>query len=571
MFSPNHHCVHHHNAEDNNDDNIDDDDDDTVIASSTAIMGENVIDSPTTQNIKTRFYTLRDQSTLLIGGSNHTSATSVQQQPNNGWPLVPNIQRPFAQNPNQQQQEQQSSSSTSDDRRAQTSTNSISESGLSTAATTTMTAPISSDENTNAMSVGIMAQGLAWARMQRNRRQRHYLQHQAEQQLRKIRLAQKVELQQQQLYSNNQQASSTDSEGRSLFENATFQSLMRLGTTKTNPPSKGIGTKVRVSEYYPDGTQADTGVVITSQSDVRHRSHVDNGAACDDDTDDENSFCISKSGVGYSVELPTVVDGLLLSKSPTHGPNKNNDDNDDDTSWIPHVRIEDEESNNNINACPYLLSADEMYQIAIHILPRNIVYCKWKRLYSLARDGDSFDACLRAIDQERQTLLVVRTAKNDRFGGYADAPWEGHGMQGSANYCGGPESCLFRIVQDSNNNDCRTDANTTTAGKNDDNTVSVTEETSQNLPSHTTTTQITKVICYRWTGANRYIQLCDAKHKMLAFGGGGMSGAFGLCIEQDFQYGSTGMCATFDNEPLCDEEQFQIVDLEIYGFLLGQF
>ena len=68
---------------------------------------------------------------------------------------------------------------------------------------------------------------------------------------------------------------------------------------------------------------------------------------------------------------------------------------------------------------------------------------------------------------------------------------------------------------------------------------------------------------------NRYIQLCDHQNKMIAIGGG--NGTFGLCIQQDFQYGSTGACTTFQNEALCPDEQFSILDVEIYGFLLGQF
>ena len=58
---------------------------------------------------------------------------------------------------------------------------------------------------------------------------------------------------------------------------------------------------------------------------------------------------------------------------------------------------------------------------------------------------------------------------------------------------------------------------------------------------------------------------------MMAFGGGGEEGSFGLCVEQEFQGGSTGHCDTFDNAPLCEQENFKIVDVELWGFLVGQF
>ena len=36
---------------------------------------------------------------------------------------------------------------------------------------------------------------------------------------------------------------------------------------------------------------------------------------------------------------------------------------------------------------------------------------------------------------------------------------------------------------------------------------------------------------------------------LFAFGGGGETGSFGLCVENEFQTGTTGSCATFGNEP----------------------
>jgi hypothetical protein len=197
---------------------------------------------------------------------------------------------------------------------------------------------------------------------------------------------------------------------------------------------------------------------------------------------------------------------------------------EDDASWIPPVRVEEEPE---LELHPYILTPSEMQQVALYVLPRGIAYCRWTRLYSLARDGDSFDACLRLVAHQRPTLLVLRTSWGEVMGGFADEPWQ---SDGGGAYYGGPGACLFKV-------------------------------------------QGGTVKYYKWTGLNRYIQLCDASRKMLAFGGGGDDGAFGLSVEQDFQLGSTGPCATFENEPLCEQEpeNFSIVDLEIFGFLIGQF
>lgn len=319
--------------------------------------------------------------------------------------------------------------------------------------------------NANALSVGMMAQGLAWVRRQRDTRKRQYLKNQAEKQLLKLRQA-----------TEDEQPTS-----HSLMDNPTFLNLTYYLRQSGNDGCSS--TSVKEDEDNPRKI-----------------------------SDFDASTSISKSGHGISV---------ALSSFPLH------DDEELDASFIPPVRVEDEHEDTDVN--PFLLTPSQMQQIAVHVLPRGIAYCRWKRLYSLARDGDAFDAFLRVMHDHGRSLLVIRTSRNAVFGGYADSPWESH-VQGGTCYYGGSSACLFKI-------DPLTD----------------------------------KVKYYKWTGANHYVQLCDVSSKMIAFGGGGEAGSFGLCLEEDFQVGSTGHCATFDNEPLCDQENFAVVDMEAYGFLVGQF
>ena len=75
--------------------------------------------------------------------------------------------------------------------------------------------------------------------------------------------------------------------------------------------------------------------------------------------------------------------------------------------------------------------------------------------------------------------------------------------------------------------------------------------------------QVLKV--FKWTGKNRYFQLCSVSNQRLAFGGGGLDGNFGLCVEGDFVCGSSGYCETYGNEPLAPEPTFFIKDMEVYG------
>uniref|UniRef100_A0A7S3P0I1 Oxidation resistance protein 1 n=1 Tax=Amphora coffeiformis TaxID=265554 RepID=A0A7S3P0I1_9STRA len=337
----------------------------------------------------------------------------------------------------------------------------------------------SDDEVDPGVSVGLVAQGLAWVKSQRESRRRRYLQFQAEEQLRKIREAQNAE---------RQNAAVNNNKG--LFSNSIFQNLASTVT----------------------GGQGDAG---DNHEGLRRRQDSVEADDCADTEDISGpQATVSQSGAGYSVEL-AVSD--------------NEEEEEEDASWIPPVRLEEEESSEE-GLAPCLLNAGQRQQVAQHVLPTGIAYAKWKRVYSLARDGDSFDSCLRLVKDYNQTLMIIRTSKNEIFGGFADAAWEQPHLVG-AQFYGGPGSCLFKV------------------------------------PDPT----LSKIKAYGWTGANRYIQLTDTHRKLMAFGGGGKEGSFGLCVESDFQRGSTGHCETFGNDPLCNEENFTIVDVEIFGFLLGQF
>mmetsp|Transcript_22352 Transcript_22352/g.51547 ORF Transcript_22352/g.51547 Transcript_22352/m.51547 type:complete len:366 (-) Transcript_22352:162-1259(-) len=211
----------------------------------------------------------------------------------------------------------------------------------------------------------------------------------------------------------------------------------------------------------------------------------------------------SKSGMGLSVQVSI---------------------DDDDSLWVPEAKIIDEPETKSMFQ-PYLLTKPVRQALAALALPPGIMYCPWTRLYSLARDGDSFFTFLRKVKGFQHSLLVVRTTKGSLFGGYADSPWEVQ-SQTSPEFFGSAQACLYRIDGD-------------------------------------------EVKVYKWSGANRYLQFLDSSAKMVAFGGGG--GSFGLCVERDFQVGSTDRCVTFENEPLCPDTNFEIVDVECYGFLTGVF
>lgn len=205
---------------------------------------------------------------------------------------------------------------------------------------------------------------------------------------------------------------------------------------------------------------------------------------------------------------------------------------------ITEVAIQKEEDSN-YPVTPYILSKEVMKKIACQALPVSLLFNKWKRIYSLVRDGDSFYTMLRHVKGHEKTLLVIRSVKGEIFGGFADTQWEvQHYRKVGGGFYGGGQSVLYSVIEKEG---------TGTEPKQED------------------------VIVYKWTGANRFCQICDHDKKMLAMGGGGEDGAFGLCVVDDFNRGSTGKCATFANESLLRDggEDFDILDVEIWGFVAG--
>lgn len=64
---------------------------------------------------------------------------------------------------------------------------------------------------------------------------------------------------------------------------------------------------------------------------------------------------------------------------------------------------------------------------------------------------------------------------------------------------------------------------------------------------------------YPWARNNKYFQL--GRPESLAVGGGG---AFALCLDDMFERGSSGACATFDSPCLASERDFEVTVFEAW-------
>jgi hypothetical protein len=384
---------------------------------------------------------------------------------------------------------------------------------------------------------GLIASGLSWFDKQREKKRREHLKMQAEKQLQKIKDASSL------LAADNSIASGNSGGDDDNISSSSLSHHQGHNHNHNRPPPQPIGLSANKS--------------IGSTASV-----------------DSADVSCSKSGEGASgkFDLNDVVtlvannnknnnENYNINDSNSNSTNNNNDNNnneDDQEEIITPVRVThvdgDEDS-------PYILDTDQMNSIAKNVLPETVMYCRWRRLYSLNRDGDSFDGCLRIIGTSKRTLMVVKTTRGEVFGGYADAPWHSRQSHATAKFYGSASSCLFSFPSSLSSSSLSLPS-TATKSKDKNN-----NGEHQSLISSSSSI----IDVYRWTGKNRYIQVCDVSTKLLAFGGGGDKGAFGLCLQEDFQRGTTGHCDTFDNEPLCEEGNFDVVDVEFWEFLTGVF
>lgn len=386
--------------------------------------------------------------------------------------------------------------------------------------------------------VGIIASGFAWVDRQREQRRRQYLQSEAEKQLQKI------------------------AEAELARRAAAAADRHRHGSHHHHhqPPSDHPSVDQQQQHHQKQqqhcqphqGRHPNGGATTATSAEIREpwlRRDASDASAQSGEEVRIGKSDVSKSGEGASAQLDLSdvlgSDDGSVSDGETDGYCHHDDDDD---GHVPDVRV-DPASND--PASPFILGHDQMQAIACRVLPRTIAFCRWRRLYGLARDGDSFDGCLRIVGDAPRTLLVIRTSRGAVFGGYSDTPWMPPDHNNTRFY-GSAAACLFSFSPDEACDGGEGPAAPTT-------------------PTEGGAAATSRLNVYRWTGKNRYIQLCDTSHRMLAFGGGGTDGAFGLCVQDDFTRGSTGPCDTFGNAPLCEPGSFDVVDVEFWEFLTGVF
>lgn len=163
---------------------------------------------------------------------------------------------------------------------------------------------------------------------------------------------------------------------------------------------------------------------------------------------------------------------------------------------------------------PSLVGGDALRALCKAVLPRRYAIMDWVLHYSTEQHGCSLHTAYARAGGEghEPCVLLLLDSAGHTFGAYCSVPprAEGH-------YRGTGECCLFSVQP--------------------------------------------RFAVYRWSRKNELFVL--GGHDFLGFGSGP---AFGLRVDDSFEWGCSGRSDTFDNECLASAAEFRIVKAEIWGF-----
>uniref|UniRef100_A0AAX7U204 Nuclear receptor coactivator 7 n=1 Tax=Astatotilapia calliptera TaxID=8154 RepID=A0AAX7U204_ASTCA len=172
-----------------------------------------------------------------------------------------------------------------------------------------------------------------------------------------------------------------------------------------------------------------------------------------------------------------------------------------------------------MDALPMLIDTSDLLQDT-HIeklacrLPARVQGYPWRLAYSTEKHGTSLKTLYRNLaDVDSPVLLAIKDMDNQIFGAFSTHPFR------VSEHCYGTgETFLYSFCPE--------------------------------------------IKVYRWTGENSYF--VKGNTDSLQMGGGG--GQLGLWLDAELYRGTTTKCATFNNQPLSSQQDFNIHSLEVWTF-----
>lgn len=176
--------------------------------------------------------------------------------------------------------------------------------------------------------------------------------------------------------------------------------------------------------------------------------------------------------------------------------------------------------------------------ITMH-LPALVKMREWRLLFSIGRDGTSFDTFYRLVQDRDNTIVFVQDEHDDVFGAFMVEEWH----QSKEFYGSGAGSFVFRFVR----------VNMDEAGQHSD-----------AANRHHSRQTITDNVEIFWPSIinNRY----QASSRDSLTIGSSLNGSCALFISDRFRQGRSAACETFENPPLSRGKDFKIKRFEVWGF-----
>jgi len=177
-----------------------------------------------------------------------------------------------------------------------------------------------------------------------------------------------------------------------------------------------------------------------------------------------------------------------------------------------------------------ILSTDDLMTIW-HMIPVRFTMISPKLVYSTNEHGTSLGSFYNLAGQYEPTILVIKTTTQQVFGAFCSTSWRERNSQNDnglrQTYFGTGETFLFSFAGGVN---------------------------------HT----------WPWVGLDKKEEeeaapemFLSGDNTMFTIGGGGGTGIY---VDENLRFGRTEKCSTFNNLPLCNEADFTVSVIEVYGF-----
>lgn len=205
----------------------------------------------------------------------------------------------------------------------------------------------------------------------------------------------------------------------------------------------------------------------------------------------------------------------------------------------------------------YIVDSYELLDDLWQYIPEGAAVKTVSVVFNSNIDGTSLQTFFSRVDPYEETIIIIRTTKNEVFGCYCSSSWslrktQAQNAANKSHYFGNGETFLFTLQPKL--------SVYLWVGKTDS------ENLIQNISNnHISNHQPQQLNSH--TQPNGYIStqlFMSATSQELIVGSG--NGSFGLWLDADLTRGKTDHCKTFNNQPLCEDKDFTCKDVEVLAF-----